>query len=183
MEVIQGRLGKEHKKCPKWKIFRKGGGNVARPCKAVSTSSRKIGKDEREFRTENENKLRGNNDKIKASSYLSRSQKKIFKYIVTELEESGILGNLDVFILDKCAIAIDRLREIEKTINQEPERIIDTDLRKTKEAYDKDFFRCCNELSLSPQSRAKLTNLNFQMQQQQEDPLLKALAEADDDDD
>lgn len=68
-----------------------------------------------------------------------------------------------------------------KTINQEPERIIDTDLRKVKEAYDKDFFRCCNELSLSPQSRAKLSNLNFQSQQ--DDPLLKLLSEADDDDD
>lgn len=166
---------------PEMKNSGKGGGNVARPTKAVSTSNRKIGKEEREFRTETENKLRGKNDKVKPSTYLSRSQKRIFKYIVTELEESGILGNLDVFILDKCSIAIDRLREIEKTINQEPERITDTDLRKVKEAYDKDFFRCCNELSLSPQSRAKLSNLNFQSQQ--DDPLLKLLSEADDDDD
>lgn len=57
---------------------------MARPTKAVSTSNRKIGKEEREIRTENENKLRGKNDKVKPSTYLSRSQKRIFKYIVTE---------------------------------------------------------------------------------------------------
>lgn len=156
---------------------------MARPCKAINTASGKIGKEEREIRMQNENSLRGKNDKIKPSTYLNRRQKRIYKYIVAELEESGILGNLDVFMLDKCAIAIDRLQEIEKTINADIEKLLDTDLRKTKEAYDKDFFRCCNELSLSPQSRAKLSNLNFQMQQQQDDPLLKALAEADDDND
>ena len=154
---------------------------MARPCKAMNTASGKIGKEEREIRMQNENSLRGKNDKIKPSTYLNRRQKRIYKYIVAELEESGILGNLDVFMLDKCAIAIDRLQEIEKTINAYTEKLLDTDLRKTKEAYDKDFFRCCNELSLSPQSRAKLSNINFQSQQ--DDPLLKALAAADDEDD
>ena len=43
----------------------------------------------------------------------------------------------------------------------------------SKEKYTKDFFRCCNELCLSPQSRAKLANLNVQAQE--EDPLMKAL--------
>lgn len=147
----------------------------------MNTASGKIGKEEREIRMQNENSLRGKNDKIKPSTYLNRRQKRIYKYIVAELEESGILGNLDVFMLDKCAIAIDRLQEIEKTINADTEKLLDTDLRKTKEAYDKDFFRCCNELSLSPQSRAKLSNLNFQSQQ--DDPLLKVLAAADDEDD
>ena len=81
----------------------------------------------------------------------------------------------------KCSIAIDTLREIEKTINHEPERRSNsTDLRKVKEAYDKDFFRCCNELTKN-QLRAKLSELNFQSQQ--DDPLLKLLSEADDDDD
>ena len=39
----------------------------------------------------------------------------------------------------------------------------------------KDFFRCCNELGLSPQSRAKLANINVQAAQQEEDPLLTLL--------
>ncbi|NFE32060.1 phage terminase small subunit P27 family, partial [Clostridium botulinum] len=39
----------------------------------------------------------------------------------------------------------------------------------------------CNELSLSPQSRAKLGNLALNNKEEQEDPLLKALREDDED--
>ena len=46
----------------------------------------------------------------------------------------------------------------------------------TKSEYTKDFFRCCNELSLSPQSRAKLGNINLQAEQEKQDPLLQVLA-------
>ena len=42
--------------------------------------------------------------------------------------------------------------------------------------YDSDFYRCCNELSLSPQSRAKISNLNLQAKEDSQDLLLQALA-------
>ena len=45
----------------------------------------------------------------------------------------------------------------------------------SKEKYTRDLFRCCNELSLSPQSRAKLGNLNIQAKADAEDPVLKAI--------
>lgn len=54
--------------------------------------------------------------------------------------------------------------------------MFDKEVLAAKDKYTKDFFRCCNELSLSPQSRAKLGNINLQVKQQQEDPLLKVLA-------
>ena len=44
-----------------------------------------------------------------------------------------------------------------------------------KDKYTKDLFRCCSELSLSPQSRAKLGNINVQASKDNEDPLLKVL--------
>jgi len=43
----------------------------------------------------------------------------------------------------------------------------------------KTFYRCCNELSLSPQSRAKLGNINLQSKQEEEDPLLKVIGGSD----
>ena len=45
-----------------------------------------------------------------------------------------------------------------------------------KDKYTKDLFRCTNELSLSPQSRAKIANINLQSDQEKTDPLLKLLA-------
>ena len=53
-------------------------------------------------------------------------------------------------------------------------------LMATKDKYSREFFRCCNELGLSPQSRAKFANL---MSAKAEDPLIAALAEVDDDED
>ncbi len=148
---------------------------MARPCKAIETQSRHNTKEEIEARKNRESKLRGKADKIKPPSYLNAKQKKFFKYIVSELKSAGILGNLDIFILSTASIAIDRLQEIETMINEQTDFLFDKTLMASKDKYTKDLFRCCNELSLSPQSRAKLGNLNIQAQQEAEDPLIKAL--------
>lgn len=132
-------------------------------------------KEEIETRIENEDKLRGSADKIKPPTHLNSRQKKIFEYIVDELEASGILGNLDVYILSATAIAIDRMQEIEKMINKNSDNLLDSKLMAAKDKYTKDFFRCCNEISLSPQSRAKLGNINLQSNLKKADPLLAAL--------
>ena len=149
---------------------------MARPSKSVKTMSKNLTKEEKMIRAETEEKLRGGTDKISPPKHLNARQKKIFKYIVKELEASQILGNLDVYVLSQAAIAIDRLQEIEKMINEDTTRMFDKEVLAAKDKYTKDFFRCCNELSLSPQSRAKLGNINLQVKQQQEDPLLKVLA-------
>ena len=105
----------------------------------------------------------------------AQEQKVIFEFIVDNLKESGILSNLDNFILATCSIAIDRLQEIESIINKDFVRITDRELMNAKDKYTKDLYRTCNELSLSPQSRAKLANINVQANQQEEDPLLNLL--------
>jgi phage terminase small subunit len=67
------------------------------------------------------------------------------------------------------------MQEIEKLINKDIANLRDKSLLSAKDKYTKDFFRCCNELSLSPQSRAKLGNINFQVKAKEDDPLLKVL--------
>ena len=148
---------------------------MARPCKSIQAQSRHNTKEEIEARMEQESRLRGMADKVKPPSYLNKRQKKFFKYIVSELKASGIVGNLDVFILSTCSIAIDRLQEIETLINEDINKLADKTLMASKEKYTRDLFRCCNELSLSPQSRAKLGNLNIQAKVDAEDPVLKAI--------
>ena len=63
--------------------------------------------------------MKGLADKIKPPGYLNKEQKKIFKYIVDQLKASGILSNLDIYVLSTCSIAISRLIEIEKKINED----------------------------------------------------------------
>jgi P27 family predicted phage terminase small subunit len=149
---------------------------MARPTKSVKTMSKNLTKEEIQIRQETEDKIRGAADKISPPTHLNKRQKKLFNYIVSELKASRIIGNLDIYILGTCAIAIDRLQQIEKLINEDIEKLFDKSLMSAKEKYTKDFFRCCNELSLSPQSRAKLGTINLQAKQNVEDPLLKVLS-------
>ena len=149
---------------------------MARPSKpAQLLTSCSQTKEEIRIRKEQENRLKGGENRINPPTYLSKEQKKIFRNIVSELKASGILGNLDVYILAQCSIAIDRLQTIEAEINADSSLLRDTKLISSKEKYAKDFYRCCNELSLSPQARAKMANINLQQKQEQEDPLLKVL--------
>ena len=149
---------------------------MARPTKSAKLLTEcSQTKDEINARIKAEEKLRGTADNISPPAHLSLSQRKIFKYIVSELEASGILGNLDIYILATCSIAIDRLQAIEKEINEDFNKIYDKTLLSAKDKYTKDLFRCTNELSLSPQARAKLGNINLESQKEKDDPLLKVL--------
>ena len=150
---------------------------MARPAMSAKTTAKHLTKTEMEAKLGTEEKLKGKSDKLKPPKYLTPTQKKTFKFIVKELEGAGILGNLDVYVLSECCIALDRMQEIESKINQEPELIISDKLLQAKDRYTKSFFRCCNELCLSPQSRAKMGNLNLQAKE--ENPLVKALLDDD----
>ncbi|PWJ13946.1 phage terminase, small subunit, putative, P27 family [Ruminococcus flavefaciens] len=146
---------------------------MARPCKNVKLQhDRSLDNDEAALRLSNENKLKGDAAQLRPPKYMTTAQKKIFRYIVKNLEAAEILGNLDVYVLSECSICIDRMQEIERTINEAGSII--PSLVRLKETYTKAFFRYCNELSLSPQSRAKLANINLQASNE-ENPLIKAL--------
>ncbi len=145
---------------------------------SASVTSKHLTEAEKRIKTDTEKNLRGAADKLKAPSYLTAPQKKIFRNIVDNLKESGILGNLDIFVLTECSVCIDRMQEIEKRINTHPEQMTSSALLAAKEKYTKSFFRCCNELCLSPQSRAKMANINVQAQKE-ENPLFRALMDDD----
>lgn len=148
---------------------------MARPSKSIKLSSKNLTQEEIQYKGEMEDKLKGKSNKLKAPEYLTTFQKKIFNKIVDELAASDILGNLDIWILETCAIAIDRMQDIESMINEDQDLLINKSLMSAKDKYTKDFFRCCNELCLSPQSRAKLGNINIKAQEDEDDPLLKII--------
>ncbi len=150
---------------------------MARPAMSAAVTAKHLSSAEKEAKTEVETNLRGNADKIKPPSYMTSAQKKIFRFIVHELEESKILGNLDIYVLAECSICIDRMQSIERKINSEPEQLNNSSLMSAKDKYTKSFFRCCNELCLSPQSRAKMANIN--LQGKEDNPLIKLLNDDD----
>lgn len=148
---------------------------MARPSKAAAVMTGKIGKEQREKRIEEENRIKGNCDKLVPQEYLTDDQKKLFQYIMKELEESKILGNLDLFVLSKAAITIDRVQKMEQKINESENLELNNTFRSTLDMYSKEFFRCCNELCLSPQARAKIAGMKIV--KQEEDPVRKVLSD------
>lgn len=152
---------------------------MGKPSTSVDLISKHLTKAEKQQRQEQEQLLKGNSDNISPPDHLTDNQVKIFNYIKGELEASKILVNLDSFILSLCAIALDRLQFIEDRVNKNPTLIMQNQLMSAKDKYTKDFYRCCSELSLSPQSRAKLANINKEVKENNEDPVLKAMRDDD----
>lgn len=153
---------------------------MARPSKSVNVISKNLTKEEREIRQETEQKLRGAYDKIKPPSYLNNEQKRIFRYIVTELKASEILSNLDIYLLTTTATSIYWMQEIDKRLNADADLLLDKALMSQRDKYAKEFFRCASELSLSPAARAKIGNINVTNQANQADEVLSALRDDDD---
>lgn len=148
---------------------------MARPAKSVNVMSKHLTKAEADARKEAESRL-ASSKAPEPPEHLSESQRLIFETVCSELEESEILCSLDSFVLSTFAVAVDRLSAIEKEINQCPTSMLDKSIMTAKDKYTKDFFRCCNELCLSPQSRAKMAMTNVNAAKEAEDPLLKAIA-------
>lgn len=104
-----------------------------------------------------EDVLKGSVDNLFPPEYLTEEQKQVFFYILENLDESKMLGNLDQFILARASVTICQLQNFDREANLEPKLLLDTKFRMAKDAATKDFFRCCNELCLSPQARAKIS--------------------------
>lgn len=148
---------------------------MGRNAKSVDTMSKHLTKEEYESRKEAEQQIRGNTDKIKPDKNLTDNQVLIFDYIVNELAAAELLGNLDIFILNKFAIAVDRINYIEDRINKNPALALKREVQAFKKLYDTDFKTCISELPLSPQSRAKISNINVNSQKNKDDELMKIL--------
>lgn len=133
---------------------------MARPCKSAALLTEKSQtKAEIEERKKHEAVMRGSGKSPSPPAWLSAEQKRLFRFIVKELAEADILCKLDTWILQECVVAIDRLTEIEKKVNEDKELMFSKEASAAVNSYTKIFFRCCNELSLSPQSRAKIANI------------------------
>jgi len=88
---------------------------------------------------------------------LNSNAKKIFKYIVSELTASNILCNLDIYVLTNCAIAIDRIQEVEKILNED---ILNKDALKLKESYIGDECGAMDDYPVKAMRSSQITLKN-----------------------
>lgn len=156
---------------------------MARPAKPADAGTGKIGKQEKTDRKNAENKLKGDAKKVKPAYKLTKNQNKIFKSICKVLEDAGVLGELDSYVLTATAVAADRIADIDKKVNDNPALMLDKDMAGIRGKYWSDFRQGCNELGLSPQARAKLGIAAAANKAKENDPLAAALKDDDDDQD
>ncbi len=154
---------------------------MGRPAKAIAAKTAKISRDETEQRLQIEDQLRGKADKLVPPLYLTDSQVEIFNYILTELEEAKVLGNLDLFALSQLAICVDRMQQLEDQINNNEGLLLESKLMSARERYSRDFLRLINEFCMSPQSRAKLSISTVKPGQEKKKTLMDILNEEDED--
>ena len=112
---------------------------------------------------------------LKPSSRLNSNQKKLFLEIKHHIENVGIHGDIDAHMLETCAIAIDRLQNIEKMINADFDRIRDRELMAAKTKYTADFIKGVEFFGMAPTARAKFGTLLTAKKAEEKDPLLKVL--------
>lgn len=144
-----------------------------------------------EERADVEEDLKGNDDKLRdIPESLDELGAKYYLYIIDELEISGILGNLDVFIIAQTADCLSKMEQLDEILKTTP-LIYDTIDKmgnvipkehpaiSAKMKYLGQFRALSTQLGLSPSSRAQLADMNMDKQESKDDALLKALANND----
>lgn len=156
---------------------------AGRPNKPVALLSKNLTKEEREHRLDAEKKMKGNDDKVyKAPKGLPKEVAKIYKTLVNELKEAGILNNLDIELLTTTAYAIFRMKEARQKIDADGvvlevyrpitkdgevvDKVLVSTIKNPAVTVEKDyqaiFHTGCIQLGLSPSSRTKLSLINLE---------------------
>lgn len=156
---------------------------MAKAPKPVELQSKHLTKEEIQQRKEAESKLKGNDDLVyKPPRYLSKEEKKVYNFLVEQLESSKILCNLDIAILEQTVESIVRMKECKKLIDEkgilitkDNGEIVKNPACTAYKDYNAIFNKCCMEIGLSPSARSRLAQLNINTKKESEDPLLKAL--------
>lgn len=165
---------------------------MARPRKPATLKQGKSEtKEYLEDRADVEQDLKGNDDKLRdIPESLDTLGAKYYLYIIDELEISGILGNLDVFIIAQTADCLSKMEQLDEILKTTP-LIYDTIDKmgnvipkehpaiSAKMKYLGQFRALSTQLGLSPSSRAQLADMNMDKQESKDDALLRALANND----
>lgn len=161
---------------------------MARPRKPASLKKGKSEtKAQLEIRAQAEADLLGNTDLLgDAPVYLDDLAQEYYRFLLTELQISSLLSNLDIPLLEQTSDCLSKLRKSDEIINREGliiytqdryggEQIKEHPAVSTKQKYLNQFRALSTQLGLSPASRAQLAGMQIEQKDNEEDPLLKVL--------
>lgn len=159
---------------------------MAKPRKpAVVKKGKSETKGELKGRSEVEKSLLGRTDAFKETpEHLTYNQKQYYSWLVEELENVGIVGNLDIPILEQTAVCIDRIRQAGEEINTLGVIVTGEDKNgnpipkenpavKIETNYMTKYAQLCNQLGLSPASRASLAGKKIDEKEKKKDAVLQ----------
>lgn len=166
--------------------------HAGRPKKpAFLKQGRSENKAQLKARDERERKLMSSADAVEnppnwAIKKLDSLGKAYYKFLVTEMKNSGLLCNLDIFILAETADIMSKLFLCNQIINNDGMFLTVYDrfgnpiikphpTMKTKDKYLKQYMSFTKQLGLSPLSNAQLSKLNAKKAEEDADPLLQLL--------
>lgn len=145
------------------------------PTTTALTTKMHLTKEERAVKYEVEDTIKGKVISARPPNRLNPGQKKVYKWLYNNLSPTQLLSQLDVESLCNASIVIERLQVIDAEINKDPNNIYDKALLQARNTYFTQYIRVCQELCLSPASRAKMGSLALNEHKKKKDPLLKAL--------
>jgi len=144
-------------------------------------------KEQLKRREEIETQLMGNSDNVKSvPEYLTDEEKIYYAWLANEIEISGVITNLDKPLLEQTANCLYIMRQCDDHIRAngilvtKPDRFGNLEDKenpsiKIKLNYQTKYAALCNQLGLSPASRAALAGRQIEMKEEKDDPLLKVL--------
>ncbi|MDB8790878.1 phage terminase small subunit P27 family [Romboutsia sp. 1001216sp1] len=144
-------------------------------------------KEEIQQRKENEERLKGSNDRVHiAPRWLCKDGMKEYRKLVKDLDSSGILTNVDIPVVAIIADAYAKMSQansvlkeegmfIKKTSDRGAENIVEHPAMKVYRQYNTIYKQYLAEVGLSPSSRAKLSVINTNAEDDRNDPLLAIL--------
>lgn len=144
-------------------------------------------KEQLQRREELERQLMGNNDNVhNIPEHLCEEEQIYYKWLIQELEISGIITNLDIPLLEQTANSLWMIRQASDHIRENGILVLKQDrfgnieekenpsikiLQNTQTKYN----TLCGQLGLSPAARASLAGKQAEVKEESEDELLKIL--------
>jgi len=151
---------------------------IAKPTKPTELLGRGYSKEEIETRKYNEEKLKGESDKVHiAPKWLCKDAKKEYKRLVKELENTNILTNVDIGVVAIVADAYIKMNQANEILKKEgmlinhtnkagAENLVKHPALEIYSKYNDIYKKYLVEIGLSPSSRAKLSMINIEKQEE-----------------
>ena len=134
-----------------------------------------------------EERLKGGTDQLhNIPNHLTDEEKIYYKWIIDELEETGVLCNIDIPLIEQTAHCIYILRKCSDELKANGILVNGADkygnpIPKENPAvkielnYMTKYGQLCNQLGLSPSARASLAQKKIDDKEKEQDPLLQIL--------